>query len=235
MISRTFCCASLAAISLAVAMPAQAQTVSGPAQALDGDTLALAGFEVDLAGIDAVELGQMCWNDSESWACGEQAREKLEQFVSGKQVRCESLRNDSAGRDMASCFAGSLDLSQAMAESGFVIVRDPSREVLVAGSNRARQFGFGIWGWSFDDPSEWRAVNAELFAEQANTDADEVFEPVVYRDAVGRCAIKGNHSRRGDWIYYLPGQEYYFETRPEAWFCTEEEAVQNGYRASRAG
>lgn len=40
-------------------------------------------------------------------------------------------------------------------------------------------------------------------------------------------------SRRGDWIYHLPGQPYYAETRAEAFFCTEEEAQRAGYRASR--
>jgi hypothetical protein len=30
------------------------------------------------------------------------------------------------------------------------------------------------------------------------------------------CLIKGNHSRRGDWIYHLPGMPYYDDTRAEA-------------------
>ena len=29
----------------------------------------------------------------------------------------------------------------------------------------------------------------------------------------GQCLIKGNHSRRGDWIYHLPGMPYYDATR----------------------
>jgi len=41
-----------------------------------------------------------------------------------------------------------------------------------------------------------------------------------YTNAFG-CAIKGNHSRYGDYIYHLPGQKYYDGTRPEALFCTE--------------
>lgn len=44
------------------------------------------------------------------------------------------------------------------------------------------------------------------------------------------CNIKGNHSRRGEWIYHLPGMPYYEQTRPEAMFCTEAEAQAAGYR-----
>lgn len=50
------------------------------------------------------------------------------------------------------------------------------------------------------------------------------------------CNIKGNISFNSDEkIYHVPGQEYYDETiiRPdygERWFCTEAEAIANGWR-----
>jgi hypothetical protein len=54
-----------------------------------------------------------------------------------------------------------------------------------------------------------------------------------YTNAFG-CAIKGNRSRRGEWIYHLPGQEYYEDTRAEDLFCTEREAQAAGYRRAKA-
>mgnify|MGYP001098927974 CR=1 FL=1 len=54
-----------------------------------------------------------------------------------------------------------------------------------------------------------------------------------YRDTSERCAIKGNHSRKGELIYHLPGQTYYNQTRPEAMFCSEAEARAAGYRKSK--
>ena len=48
--------------------------------------------------------------------------------------------------------------------------------------------------------------------------------------ASGNCNIKGNHSRKGEWIYHLPGMPYYDRTRPEEIFCTEAEARAAGYR-----
>lgn len=53
------------------------------------------------------------------------------------------------------------------------------------------------------------------------------------------CDIKGNISiNTGEKIYHLPGQEYYEETKispqyGERWFCTEAEALSNGWRKSK--
>lgn len=50
------------------------------------------------------------------------------------------------------------------------------------------------------------------------------------------CDIKGNIGyESGEKIYHLPGQEFYNETTinpgyGERWFCTEEEAIANGWR-----
>ncbi|MCT8999749.1 sunset domain-containing protein [Chelativorans intermedius] len=53
------------------------------------------------------------------------------------------------------------------------------------------------------------------------------------------CNIKGNISHAtGERIYHVPGQHYYSATRisllrGERWFCSEEEALQAGWRRSR--
>ena len=53
------------------------------------------------------------------------------------------------------------------------------------------------------------------------------------------CVIKGNISlRTGERIYHVPGGDYYDKTeispeKGERWFCTEEEAVENGWRKSK--
>ena len=50
------------------------------------------------------------------------------------------------------------------------------------------------------------------------------------------CDIKGNISYlTKEKIYHMPGQEYYLQTvitpmSGERWFCTEEEAIANGWR-----
>jgi hypothetical protein len=51
------------------------------------------------------------------------------------------------------------------------------------------------------------------------------------------CAIKGNISEAGNRFYHVPGGEYYDGIiiqldKGERWFCTEAEAVNNGYTRS---
>lgn len=48
--------------------------------------------------------------------------------------------------------------------------------------------------------------------------------------SAGGCVIKGNRSRRGDWIYHVPGMPYHAQTRAEQMFCSEAEARAAGYR-----
>ena len=48
--------------------------------------------------------------------------------------------------------------------------------------------------------------------------------------APSTCAIKGNRSRRSEWIYHVPGMPYYGQTQAEEVFCTEAEARAAGYR-----
>lgn len=50
--------------------------------------------------------------------------------------------------------------------------------------------------------------------------------------------IKGNLSKKGERIHHLPWQRYYDETiispeKGERWFCTEAEAVRNGWRKAK--
>lgn len=53
------------------------------------------------------------------------------------------------------------------------------------------------------------------------------------------CSIKGNISyNTGDRIYHVPGCEYYEQTKiaseyGERWFCTEAEAIANGWRKAK--
>ena len=53
------------------------------------------------------------------------------------------------------------------------------------------------------------------------------------------CDVKGNISyRTRERIYHIPGQQNYDDTKiapedGEMWFCTEEEAVDNGWRKAK--
>ena len=59
-------------------------------------------------------------------------------------------------------------------------------------------------------------------------------DSVEPRTTEGACTIKGNRTRRGEWIYHLRGMPYYDEARTEEMFCSEAEAQAGGYRLARA-
>jgi hypothetical protein len=60
--------------------------------------------------------------------------------------------------------------------------------------------------------------------------------PIGCTTQVTGCNIKGNVKyENGEKIYHLPGMDYYDETKinieyGERWFCTEAEAINNGFR-----
>ena len=93
---------------------------------------------------------------------------------------------------------------------------------------RARAAKLGLWASTFELPEDYRAAERERAVPPPRP---------ARASAPARTSgwlIKGNHSRRGEWIYHLPGMPYYNETRAEAMFCTEAEAQAAGYRRSRA-
>ena len=53
----------------------------------------------------------------------------------------------------------------------------------------------------------------------------------------GQCPathpVKGNHSRSGDFIYHIPGSQFYDRTEAEVCFASAEEAQAAGFRAPR--
>jgi micrococcal nuclease len=58
-------------------------------------------------------------------------------------------------------------------------------------------------------------------------------------DPPAGCVIKGNINSEGVKIYHVPGGGYYDQTKispdkGERWFCTEAEAVANGWRKSKS-
>lgn len=47
-----------------------------------------------------------------------------------------------------------------------------------------------------------------------------------------KCLIKGNINRENKKIYHIPAGKYYDQTKPEKWFCTEQQALDAGFKLS---
>lgn len=224
---------SLMLFLMAISAPVSAQSsMSGTAQAKDGDGLSLSGIAIRLYGIDAPELAQTCNRRGVTWACGEEAKSQLQALVEGRTVSCRRVDTDEYGRAVAVCTAGGWELNKAMAASGWATAYRQYSDDYIADELSAKTAGVGIWSSEFEMPADYRhrTARAEVAAPR---------RPVVQTQSrqiqtFSGCSIKGNHSRKGELIYHLPGMPYYAETRAEEMFCSEADAQAAGYRRSRA-
>jgi hypothetical protein len=194
----------------------------------------MTGTRIRLFGIDAPEAQQTCQRGSEEWACGRDAAALLSEMIEGQELSCKAKDTDAYGRVVAVCTADRLDLAQVMVDAGMAVALPQFSDAYVASEARAREQLAGIWGSTFTTPADYRSAHPreeprQKVAEQVERPAPA---PRARSKAVAQsgCTIKGNHSRRGEWIYHLPGMPYYNATRPEAMFCSEAEAQAAGYR-----
>lgn len=92
----------------------------------------------------------------------------------------------------------------------------------------AQQSAKGIW--SVEDYVTNRGYDKEVYYVSKGKSSDK---PRMEEDTTitnqNRCEIKGNINAKGNKIYHMPGQRDYDNTIAEEMFCTEEEAVENGF------
>ncbi len=195
----------------------------------------LEGRRIRLFGIDAPELSQTCKRAGQNWACGEAAKQKLEALVSNREIICKPRSIDGFGREVASCSVAAQDIGKAMVRAGLAMAFRQYSNVYVPAEERARSARLGIWAGEFQSPADYRHQDerprsALPIVVRPQRTSRCAMPPVI----TGSCPIKGNHSRKAEWIYHLPGMPYYDGTRAEAMFCTEAQARAAGYRRSRA-
>lgn len=225
---------------LCLSSSAQAQVLEGTAVAIDGDTIDMTGMRIRLVGIDAPEAAQTCQRDEADWECGREASKSLASLIDSEAIVCIATATDVYGRRLARCRTRVFDLGQEQLRRGMAIATAGSPPEYQDAVAIAQRLGSGIWSSRFDTPADWRAANeasapdAKPQRAQNLTNVEPRNAERVYRNENG-CLIKGNRSRRGGWIYHLPGRPYYDQTTAEEMFCTESEAQSAGYRRSRAG
>ena len=215
----------------ALVLGASSEPFYGLAVAGDGDSLTVNGERVRLFGVDAPEFDQTCTKGGESWACGSASAEQLRKLVTGRTVRCHRVGIDQYDRTLARCTVGETDINRHMVATGFAVAFRRYSTVYVSAEESAKASKRGIWAGSFDMPSDVRASTGTQRSSKASARPSKRARPVA--QAFGGCVIKGNHSRRGEWIYHLPGMPYYEQTRPEDVFCSEAEAQAAGYRRAK--
>lgn len=221
------------ALSAALSTSASAQAIVGEATAVDGDSLSVGGLSVRLFGIDAPEAKQKCTRDGTEWACGEEAARQLGSLIEGRQVVCRGKGTDAYGRTVAVCEAFGLDLNKTMVTQGWAVAFRNYSLDYIADETRAKAARLGIWSSTFQLPQEYRQATAPA-PERTSSPQRLAKAQAAVAGPIGRCAIKGNRNRKGQWIYHMPGMPYYEATRAEEFFCSESQAQAAGYRRAIA-
>lgn len=219
-------------LGAAAAAAATGTPIYGVAIAGDGDSLRIRDTSIRLFGIDAPEFDQTCTRAGKPWACGADAAKQLSKLVTGQQVHCLPVGKDQHDRTLARCSTLGTDINRTMVEAGYAMAFRKYSTDYVAAEESAKRGKRGLWAGTFQKPSEYRAVPHQSSPAPARRTATRRSPQRQFASGDG-CLIKGNHSRRGEWIYHLPGMPYYSRTRPEAMFCSEAEAQAAGYRRAR--
>ena len=207
----------LALLSVFLIGPVAAATLTGKADIVDGDTIRVGGIPVRLYGIDAPEGRQTCQRDAKTYACGKQATKTLATLIAGQSVQCEIIGRDDYARALGVCMVGDVELNRTMVRDGWALAFVKYSDRYAADQVAAEAAKAGLWAGSFVKPWEWRLGGAQA-AQKTRT-----------------CAIKGNINGNGEHIYHLPFQHFYRrvrndESKGERRFCTEQEALEAGWR-----
>lgn len=182
---------------------------------IDGDTIEIEGGQrVRYIGIDTPETV----HPSKLVQCfGREASAKNKELVEGKTVELEKdiSETDKYGRLLRYVYAGGTFVNQYLITEGYAHSSTYPPDIkyqnqFTEAEKEARENNRGLWG--------------VCQGQSAATTSD--------------CPIKGNISSSGEKIYHMPGQRYYEKTvidegKGERWFCSEDEAIQAGWRKSK--
>ena len=236
----------LIAALLSIVFPA-GQGWAASATARDAATLQLGNVTFRLDGIDAPAVDQLCIDDhADSWTCGIEARDQLARLINGKQIRCDDLGADPTykKRRIGVCKieGDTTSLSQLMVRNGFALnVEASASGRFQPDEARARDDRQGLWKGCFVAPREFRSGKKDgaLLGASCRADRDREIREAFFPDDLvmpAGCNIKGKYAVRARvtgnlGIYHLQAcRSYPGLTKPDRWFCSEEDAQGAGFR-----
>ena len=213
----------------------------------DGGTLQLDGLTWRLDGIDAPEFDQICIDEhADPWTCGVEARDQLAKLIGDRQVRCGDLGLDPAykKRHLGTCSVEgeATSLNQILVRQGFALNFDPAGKASFKEDEAAaRDNRQGLWKGCFVAPQEFRRgrKDSALLGDSCRADRDREIRAVLFPPEPAmppRCSIKGKFAVRARvtgniGVYHLQAcRSYPALTKPDRWFCAEEDAQAAGFR-----
>ena len=190
---------------------------------IDGDTIEIeGGLSVRYIGIDTPETV----DPRKPVQCfGVEATNKNKELVSGKRVRLEKdvSEIDKYGRLLRYIYVGDTFVNLELVKQGFAYSSTYPPDVkyqsqFTEAQRQAKEQNKGLWG-SCPVATPTPTITATPPTTQQPSS----------------CDIKGNISSSDEKIYHVPGCTSYNvtkidEARGERWFCTEQEALNAGWR-----
>ena len=221
----------------------------------DGSTLQLGSVTYRLDGIDVPPVDQLCIDEhAESWTCGIEARDQLAKLIGDSKVRCDDLGVDPTTKKLhlgvCKIEGDTTSLSQLLVGKGFALnVEASATGRFKTDEARAREDRQGLWKGCFVAPEEFRRGKKDgaLLGGSCPADRDKEIREALFPDELAMpsgCSIKGKFAVRARvtgnvGIYHLQGcRSYPALTKPDRWFCSEEDAQAAGFRRAyncRAG
>jgi endonuclease YncB( thermonuclease family) len=213
----------------------------------DGDTIQLGDVTYRLDGIDAPELDQICIDDhADAWSCGVDSRDQLVKLINGRAVHCDDLGTDktSKKRHVGVCTVEgeTASLNRQLVRQGLAISVEPVVKVHTRDDAAgAKVDKVGLWKGCFVAPQEFRIGKKDgpLMGGSCRADRDKEIRAVLFPQDLAQppaCVIKGKFAARARvtgnvGIYHLQGcRSYAGLTRPDRWFCSEDDAQAAGFR-----
>jgi len=213
----------------------------------DGGTILLSGTNYRLDGVDAPAFDQICLNEfADAFACGAQAREQLSKLIGDHVVRCDDVGPDKrlakwhAG--VCTVEGGAASLNQQMVQKGFALAAASAVNGNFKSDEDAAKNGLqGLWKGCFVAGTNFRRGNKTAALQGGSCRADKEAETraILFPSetvAPPNCTIKGKFAVRAHvtgnlGIYQLQAcRSYETLTRPDRWFCNEEDAQAEGFR-----
>ncbi|WP_033541614.1 thermonuclease family protein [Planococcus sp. CAU13] len=160
---------------------------------------------------------------------GKEATEENRRLIESGDVTIEfdvGDRLDDYGRLLVYLYVDGESVQEQLLQSGharLAYVFPPNTRYLdefEAAEQQAKEQSLGIW--EFEGYATDRGFDSGAITKSNLSNNDSNSE---------ECAIKGNINRNGDKIYHMPGSPSYEQTNPEEWFCSEQEAWDNGFRS----
>ena len=230
-----------------LAIFAAGQSLAASPIARDGGTIELTDATYRLDGIDAPAFDQMCIDDhADSWTCGIEARDQLASLIGGREVHCEDLGTDATAKNrhigICTVEGETISLNQLLVRQGFALNFEPSAKGRFkedeAGAKDDRR---GLWKGCFTAPQEFRAGKKDgaLLGGSCRADKDREIREVLFPEYPAMpsgCSIKGKFALRARvtgnvGIYHLQVcRSYPALTKPDRWFCSEDDAKAAGFR-----